>query len=204
MKYFFSDLTEGFSLFSKLNNFKLKVFKNSKLARYWLIYEALPHCHYCYSKYFTWTWRLEGAKLKVSIVSTGELWWWFDVWWVWQDVGVGDGELWKYFWLIFSRWAVVTPVWDLTKCRDRECIGGTFNILTAIFQADISYLNTSASRRQDQNLIFHLASRQKNIYDLLSDFVIGNLLQYCPRITNLFTLFPASLPTKKLTGPFWK
>ena len=74
MKYFFSDLTEGFSLFSKLNNFKLKVFKNSKLARYWLIYEALPHCHYCYSKYFTWTWRLEGTKIKVSIVSAGELW----------------------------------------------------------------------------------------------------------------------------------
>ena len=112
------------------------------------------------------------------------------------------GEVWKYFWLIFSQSAVVTSVCDLTKCRDW------------MYWWNIQYIDCNISGRYllPQHFILKTGKnrtwyscRQTNIYDLLSDFVIGNLFQYCPRITNLFTiLYPASLHSKKLTWPFWK
>ena len=94
-------------------------------------------------------------------------WWWW--WW----------EVWKYFWLIFSQSAVVTPVWVLTKCRDR------------VYWWNIQYIDCNISGRYllPQHFILKTGKnrtwyscRQTNIYDLLSDFVIGNLFQYCPRV----------------------
>ena len=127
--------------------------------------------------------------------------WWFDVWWVWQDLGVGDGEVWKYFWLIFSRSAVVTPVWDLTKCRD------------SMYWWNIRYIDCNISGRYllPQHFILKTAknrtwysSRHTNIYDLLSDVVIGNLFQYCPPIINYIHQFSSFASYKETNGTIFK
>ena len=157
----------------------------------------MPYCHYCYNI----SPGQAGTKLKFSIVSKWELLWLVDVWWVWQDVGVGEGEVWKYFWLIFSRSAVVTVLYEIWPNVETVNVLVEHSIYRLQYFRQISLTSTLLPQDGQKNRTWYSSSsRHTNIYDLLSDFVIGNLFQYCPSTYyQLIHHFPSlsSLHTKK-------